>query len=649
MKLISLIVSFAVITGLADFCCAANPAYNSDGLQLFDTVTSYESPLSSYQIKNKRDWKPITDESISGDLCVENNRIAVILRKNSLGPEVYYKIGARTIKAVTLYPVGLGDDPVIGVESFKVISRDKTHVFLDVLFRTESEKTASLECVIREGQATIEIRQGKDARKIIMQAESKYTVMPDLFANDLVIDPQRIRSDRLYLPGDNHLLLQMIDDGDAIIVCNWLSSDGEIVLVLSDDDGKKLITETIISFQGSPFRNTSRNGAPQNNSKIWITLMARKGVWYRSHTSRFNIYKHTQLDWAVPFPAYWRINYRRTDSRAFGLTDSFWNAETRDGGTFKLVPDLLEMDIVNGRYIIAGPQEKKRMVRRSVINQYTGSGWWTYRGWFIQPFCINRNSAFIKIPKFSGRRAIRYGGPIVIYPLLRVDTAHADTETVEDVLHNTFGPEYLSILDLADLNKRPEEDRFPPTCTTTEYCEKIFERNEEIRRKDQIVAILVQMNLFVEYNRQRLQEYLDWEEEMQALYQESHQANPNLAEAVKVTRRITRRIHQEFLRSRGKIKTPEHASSLSAKIVNLINHNSPSKVRMFKQICRRIRSIGDAQDELLGEYRNIVGTTRQKVSLLHTQETDPDVRKFLRLILAQTQKILRVRYDMEGK
>ena len=667
MKLIRLIVSFAVITvlgtpygGLADFCCAADLAYDSavrrpadNGLQLFDTVTSYESPLSSYQIKNKRGWKPIADANISGDLYVENDRMAVILRKNSPGPEAYYKIGTRAVKAMTLYPLGPDNDPAINIESFKVISCDETHVLLNALFRTESEKTLFLEYLIRPGQATIEIRPGKDAKKIIMQAESKYTIMPDLFADDLVIELEKVKSNRFYLPGDNHLLLQMIDNGDAIIVCNWLSSDGEVEVALSNNDGKKLITETIISFQ--------------NNSKIWISLMAQKGIWHWANTSRLNIYKHTPLSWVVPYPAYWRIDYRRTDSKALGFTDSFWNAEIQNDGSFKPVPNLLNMDIINGRYIIAGSQEEKRLVRSSVVNKYTGSGWWSYRGWFIQPFFIDGNSAFIKIPRFDGCRTIRYAGPILIYPLLRVDPAYADRETrpsgerdetVEDVLHNIFGAEYLNILDWADLNKRPEKDRFPPTCTTTEYCEKIFGRNEEIYRRGQIAAILGEMNLFVKYTRERLQEYLDWEKEMQVLYQESHQANPNLADAIKVTKSITRQIQRRFLREREKIKTPEQAAALSVEVIKLIARPAPPrggasngsfKLRIYDQICSQIRSIGKAQDELLGEYRDIVKITRQKVGLLHTQETDPDARAFLRLIRAQTQKILRIRYDMEGK
>ena len=640
MRLVSLMISLAAIAGLADFCCAAGSSVDFDEMKIFDTVTSYDSPLSSSEIKNKLGWKQIRDANISGDLYVENSKMAVILRKNSVGSEVYYKISDSHIKAITLYPVGEANEPVTNIESFKVISRDESHVLLNTLFHTESGEIISLEYVIRPGQATIEMRPGKGAHKIIIRAKSSYTIMPDLFADDVVIDLQNVKDDRLYIPEDNHLLLQMIDNGDAIIVCNWLSSYGEVVIASSNSNGKetdpeKLITETIISFQ--------------NNNKIWVSLMAQKGIWHRSDTSGLNIYEHTLLDWTVPFPAYWRANYRRADSKASGLIDSFWNAETQDDGTFKLVPSLLETDIIDGQYIIADPGEQKRLVRRSVINQHTGSGWWSYRGWFIQPFYINGDSAFIKIPRFSVRRTIRYSGPILIYPLLRVEGAYADGESVEDVLHNTFGPEYLSILDMADLNKRHEKDHFPPTCTTTEYCEKIFDRNEEIYRRNQIVAILGRMDLFVKYTRQRLQEYLDWEKEMRVLYQKSRQANPGLAGVVKIAERITRQIPRRFLIKSKSIKTPEYVSTLSSQIINLIDSDNLLKAQRHKQICRRIRSIGNAQDELLGEYRSIVKITRQKAGILHTQETDPEVRKFLRLIRAQTQKILRVRYDMEGK
>jgi len=651
-----LIIYLAAITGIANFCCAADLSDDINGLRVFDTVTSIDKPFSSPQIKNKQGWRQIADEpstitvrgeDITGDLCVENSKMTVILRRNSVGPEVYYKIGEHFIKAVTLCPAAADETAAIDIESFKIISGDETHILLSCLSRTESGRSVSLQYLIRQGQATIEIHPGEGAHKIFIQHESSYAIVPDLFADDLVIHPQKVKGDKLYLPADSHLLLQMIDNGDAIIVCNWPSSDGEIAVTLSDNDYKKLITKTIISFE--------------ENNKVWVSLIARKGIWHHTDISQFNIYEHSPLSWDVPFSAYWRINYRRADSKAFGFTDSFWNAETEDDGTFKLVPHLLDMNIIDGRYIITGASEQRRLVNRSVINQHTGSGWWSYRGWFIQPFYTSGNRAFAKIPKFDDYRSIRYSGPILIYPLLSVNANDSEGGTVEDVLLNTFGPEYLEVLDIADLNERCEKDHFPPTCTTTEYFEKILDRDEEVQRKDQIANILGQMNLFVKHTRERLQEYLDWEKEMQHLYQKSSRQNPKLAKVVRATKSITRYIPQGFSKNRRKIKTPQSISTLSAKIINLIdpaplrgarvNSQSHKQIRkqMCKQICKRIRSVGGAQDELLGEYRNIAVLTRQKAGLLHTQEPDPQVRQFLRLVRSKTQKILRTRYDMEGK
>ena len=629
-------------TGIVNFCCAVGLSDDVNGLRVFDTVTSADRPFSSPQIKNKQGWRQITNENISGDLCVENSKMTVILRRNSVGPEVYYKIGEHFIKAVTLCPAAADETAAIDIESFKIISHDETHILISCLSLTESGMPVSLEFFMRQGQATIEIHPGEGAHKIFIQHESSYAIVPDLFADDLVIHPQKVKGDKLYLPADSHLLLQMIDNGNAIIVCNWPSSDGEIVVTLSDNDYKKLITKTIISFE--------------ENNKVWVSFMARKGIWHHTDISQFNIYEHAPLSWDVPFPAYWRINYRRADSKAFGFADSFWNAETEDDGTFKLVPHLLDMNIIDGRYITTEASEQRRLVNRSVINQHTGSGWWSYRGWFIQPFYTSGNRAFAKIPKFDDCRSIRYSGPILIYPLLSVDANDSEAETIEDVVGNTFGAEYRDILDIADLNERCEKDRFPPTCTTTEYFEKILDHNEEIQKKDQIANILGQMNLFVKHTRERLQEYLDWEKEMQHLYQKSQQQNPKLAKVVRATKSITRYIPQGFLKNRRKIKTPQSASSLSAKI-DLIDYNGPLnsqshkqiRKQMCKQICKRIRSVGGAQDELLGEYRNIAVLIRQKAGLLHTQEPDPQVRQFLRLVRGRTQKILRIRYDMEGK
>jgi hypothetical protein len=310
---------------------------------------------------------------------------------------------------------------------------------------------------------------------------------------------------------------------------------------------------------------------------------------------------------------------------------------------------LLQMEIIEGKYIIEGPQEQKRILRRSVLNENTGSGWWPYRGWFIQPFYTSQNSAFLKLPKYDGTRVIRYDGSIIIYPLLNNNQISKNPKTVEDILANTFGSEYLEIMDLQDLNKRPQKDYYPPTCTTTKYCEQIFEINDDQYRAEQIAAILSQMKLFVKYTRERLQEYLDWQIEVQALCDKNKTADDQLTGQVQQIEEIINRIPQQFTRAQRKLRSPEKLEELADKVIALTNHDSRMKLRKYKQLSKQIRSIGNAQDELLGQFREIAKITRQRATLLYTQQPDPNIRSFLASVRTKTQEILRIRYDMEGK
>lgn len=574
-------------------------------------------------------------EDLPREFTIENKRIIVELNENSFGPKIYYRINGQKKLAATLRPAITPADIAVKLDTANITKNDDETIVLDASFQTESGDKLSIKFLIKQNMPTIEIIPSDNANLIKILADCSYTIMPDLFADDLVIDPRRTDAENLYLPSDNQFLLGLIDDGDAIIVCNWLSNKNEITATVKD---KKLITETII-----PLNNNGQNPG------IWLSLLAHNNIWHLSETTGMRIDNHKQLDWEVPFEAAWRANYRRIDKKAAGLTDSFWNARMNDNGTFKMVEALLQMEIIEGNYVIDGLQEQKRIIRRSVLNENTGSGWWTYRGWFIQPFFTDQGSAFLKLPKYDGTRAIRYKGSIIIYPLLSNDRISNNPKTVEDILANTFGPEYLEIMDLQDLNKRPQKDYYPPTCTTTKYCEQIFEVNDDQYRREQIAAILNQMKLFVRYTRQRLQEYLDWHKELQQLCDKNKASNDELTAQVQEIEEIINRIPQQFTRAKRKLRSPEKLEELADKVIALTNHGSRMKLRKYKLFSKQIRTIGNAQDELLGQFREIAKITRQKATLLYAQQPDPNIRSFLAAVRTKTQEILRTRYDMEGK
>lgn len=522
-------------------------------------------------------------------------------------------------------------------QSWEIISFDQLQLRLETTFETASGEIVKLQYFIRPYRATVEVRRGEGAEKLRMQSLSSFTIIPDLFGDDLVIDPQTIRNTQLYLPEDNQMLVQMIGNGNAMIVCNWAARErkGEIQLILNRNRRQIYNSNALIDLAGK--------------DRVFVSALGYPGIWFYVQAARLNIYDQVALNWNVPFEASWRADFQRTDRRAAGLTDSFWNAVRLNNGTFMSAPGLMEMEIIDGQYVIRGTQEVKRLVRRSVVNEYIGNGWWPFLGWFIQPFYTMGNRAFIKLPKYDQLTSARYGGGIVIYPLMDEIVDDPASVTVEDILRETLGPSYLGILDLAGLNRRPEEDYYPPTCFTTEYVENIFSAMAEIGRRQHIVSMLEQMKVFVTNTHERLEEYVEWAEEMEVLYQQSRAADPNLAGTIEIIKGITQQLTRRFEQESSKMKTPEYAVQLADQVIGLIDNRSFSKIARCRQTCSRLRDIGDAQDELLGELRDIMKIARQRAGYLHARESDPSVRKFLREVRRRTQEILRISYDMEGK
>ncbi len=639
MRCINIVIFGLILSSTAELCLAQLPdLYTGNNLAIYDTRRNSRRPLTPNQILAKSNFNQLNDTELTGDLCLENNNIVVVLRKYAGGPEIYYKLGGQIIQAVSATVATEPNDIQNSEQTCKITFADPTQVLFSSEFETEANDIILMEYLVRSNRPTLEIHPGANAENLTAQSVAFHTIIPDLYGDDVVINHASNRSSQLFLPEDNSLFIQLQDNGNAIFVCNWLpvEQDSEIELDISRSTSRGYRTKTKIDLG--------------NKEKIWLSLLTGGGIWHQGHTSQLNIYNQARLNWAVPFAASWRADYRRSDRRVAGLTDSFWNTIMMPDGTFMDARGLMEMQIVDGQFIISGSQEIKRLVRRSVFNRYIGNGWWPYLGWHIQPFYLDGNRAFMKLPRYDQLTSARYYGSILIYPLMDDIIPDRAAATVEGVLRTTLGPDYLDILDLADLNRRPEEDYYPPTCFTTEYCENIFEAFEDVPRQRQIISILEQMKLFVDYTRQRIDTYYQWQLDIEELYLDALAADdPNLIDAVETLDKTSSLLRKRYEREEAQMTTPEHAADLADQIIGLIGNRSFSRITRAKQTGARLRNIGDAQDELLGELRDTLKIVRQKAAVMHSKETDPRVRKFLRQVRRRTQTILRICYDMEGK
>ncbi len=123
--------------------------------------------------------------------------------------------------------------------------------------------------------------RGVQDGKIRVIDQSSYLLVPDFFADDIVLDPAALEPGRGNLPTEN-TLLGLADAGNAIIACVWRSNRQSADVTIARTADRLAIADYRIDL-------------PKDKS-IWLAVLDGPGIWKRTAGARP----------AFPFPAKWR-------------------------------------------------------------------------------------------------------------------------------------------------------------------------------------------------------------------------------------------------------------------------------------------------------------------------------------------------------
>jgi hypothetical protein len=132
-------------------------------------------------------------------------------------------------------------------------------------------------------------------------------VVPSFFGNDMVFVPEAFECLRHGLPAEN-FFLNLLADGDAMVMCVWKSSRRWADVLLFERDGRR-------EFGGCEIECAS-------DEPIWVAFMEGRGIWQQQAISLSSKEKGPAiLPWQQPFEANWRADLFGRDGRAesFGL------------------------------------------------------------------------------------------------------------------------------------------------------------------------------------------------------------------------------------------------------------------------------------------------------------------------------------------
>lgn len=569
---------------------------------LFDTGTLSSVPLPGEALSKRAGWTKLPEDKVAhefkGDVVFMNDKLVVALRRNSCGAEIYSRRGNDLRMRGLLTPAA--EDQTIRLSSIKIVQNNLNGVAVDTSFKAVGGQTLILRYELQMGQTFIKTESRQGVTRLRAEAPCRFVVLPDFFADDIVIDAEHIPVSKAELPSEN-FIMHMLGDGQAILMCVWDKRGEDARITLSGQGSKRVITGSEIYYG--------------NQGKVWVGVLKDEGTWHMHKVTKNDADKIIRLNWKRPYPAQWRVDWRLDNN----LTDS-WEMISQK-------PD--------GRYVKHGWFGQPESFGAADWMKPNRQRWTTVLGRFLYPCWVDSSGQGFLQPL---KRKLRFQGPAIIYPINRLKETPLDKFTVVDIVRETLGVgpcEYI-----LDVEGQQKKSAGIATCAARDKLNAIYEKKLQKQKRAEVEKVLVNVLAFVQHIRVRIEDYVAFGRQMQKYLAEQKKAHPELADCLTEMETITHKIEEYLANRKAKIKTPEYATDLVEEFrTKLIDYEGDDALERCKKITADLVQIGGNQDELVGECRMAVKILRQRAGLL--MATDSRMANITREVRRRTREMLR--------
>lgn len=554
------------------------------GMSVWDTGASPADTPDA--IAAKAGWTALSGPAaeVRGDAVVTNGRILAVFRKMTASVDLYSVAGgqatarARLVLAAAAGPLSVPESNRGGA----VVSMSAAR------FR------------IGRGELSIEVQPAK-AGRLRVDCESRFAVLPDFFADDILIDAAKIPGASAEIPSEN-LFLQLADSRDAIVMTSFETRDQDLRIRLAGG------------------RITASELELEAGKKAWVSILAEPRIWHGVEIRPEDANRPVPLDWKMPFPASWRVDFTRSN----GLADSW---------------DMLLQHKKSEEYVKpawpGGPAEKVNDATRRRFTEVLG--FFPYPAWsdperrgYLQPLEIETRTKFVPV--------LKYVGPALIFPMGRVPETPPEATTVIDLLRSTLGVGPCT--HLLDVEGQKAEYKGIATCNARDSIADIYKKGEQKQRRGEILKLLDDTLAFVKHIRARITAYVEFGRALRAFLAEEKKARPELAGPIDELDRLAREIEARVEERAGRIKSPADVEKMNDEFRrNVVEAEGKDPTAAVKAYGDALTSIGGNQDKLVSECRWVVRTLRQQSALLLAAE--PRLAPVAAGIRAKTQDVLK--------
>jgi hypothetical protein len=615
------------------------------GVAAWDTGTPSAEALPGDAVENKAGWAKVEGAlktgELKGDLAVTNGRLLVVARRKGSGLELYSLKSGKPIYRSRLLPASAGM-----IESVALTDLGRGAAVLELGWKGVSAKFR-----LPRGETFVESEALTGDASLRIDCPGRFVILPDFFADDILVDARRIPLDKVELPSEN-FVLHFAGAHDAIVMGVFENRDQDVRVTMSGKGDERLITGSEVSYG-------------KKGRKIWVSVLEGPGIWHSVDVGPSDKKKVLPLDWTLPFVAQWRVDFTRKDD----LTDSWDLLLPAPEGDGFVKPSWLAQDgkISEATKTSTGEVDRDAYKPGGPASDRLGPDrkrWTTVLGQVQYPCWTDRERKGYLQP--LDHKKLEFNGPVLLYPLNRLTETPVEWYTPVDVVRNTLGVGPCQYL--LDVEGQKQEHVGRATCHVRTLLNETYGAGQQKAKRLDVEHYLGDALDFVTHIRKRILAYVDFAHEMRKYLAAEEAAHPEFKEAAEsldaIAKEIDTRVDAriESIRKNPKLQPiaaelserkeeatpPALAAQLNREFSKtLLDYEGADwKDRLKKEYTDPLTAIGGEQDEMVGECRWMVKALRQKAGIL--MALDPKVAPLAAEVRTRTQKILRGGAAYEG-
>jgi hypothetical protein len=427
---------------------------------------------------------------------------------------------------------------------FEILRNADDQVALEVSFSAKGTPDASA-ILVFDKTGIVEIKPMENMSGVSLRSPLEYGVVPGFIGDDLIYGASEYPSaNKLYVPAE-HVFVGLRSGGDTELLVTWPNGKLPMSLKLGNGPQGNRLIESI------DFGNSGQS--------IYLAPLTAPGIWHKETLAAAYLEKDVKIDWKRPFPARWKTQ--------------LYEAEVKTTFAFR---------------------ESKGQIWRGVPGSYDYPVWFDGDGVFYH---LSK-----KVPP---------KGESLIYFLEGQDTP-LSFPTPVDIMKATLGRQMCDpILDIAGRKLRTHHRRGGDgvhracTCGCTEVMQAVFEKGEEVTRKDYIGEALGDMNYFVRCHVERIDEYRRFADDLIKFLQAQGSSSPELKPFLDGLEQIAGQIPQEYSVQKENMKSPEYVHELTRQTLALTSTKNTNNLNAYMELLKAWRGMGGAQDYVVAQCHMI--------------------------------------------